>query len=203
MKKLLPLLFTCLLAPSIALAQPGTPARQEAGSEQPRLTPDQILKHGIEDLQEFLASDQAGDQQALIELIGTRIAPQFDMNTMARWSGGYWYKQMTPEQQQAFTVKLAMSFFNSLTEIVAGYRGDIPRVNFMPPRFLEKNEATVAARVYPKNDYAIDVTFYFRKAADGWRIYDVSTNGVRAVNHYRRMFNHKVRQYGTLEVLYR
>lgn len=203
MKKLIPLLFACLLAPAIALAQPGPPADREQIAEQPSLTPDQILKLGIEDLQAFLASDQAGDQQALIGLIKTRIAPQFDMVTMARWTGGYWYKQMTFEQQQAFTLKLAKSFFASLADIVAGYTGDIPRVRFMPPRFLEKNEATVAARVYPADNYPVDVSFSFHKTPAGWLIFDVTTNGISAVNYYRKMFNRTVRQHGTLEVLYK
>lgn len=203
MKKLLPLLFACLLAPSIALAQPGAPTRQGTDSGQPKLTPDRILKQGIEDLQEFLASEQGGDKQALIALIKTRIAPQFDMVNMARWSGGYWYKQMTPEQQAAFTLKLAKSFFVSLTDIVAGYRGSMPNIRFMPPRFQEKNEATVDARIYPKSGYAIDIRFSFHRTPGGWRIYDVATEGASAVNHYRRKFNNKVRQTGSIEVLYK
>ncbi len=203
MKKLIPLLFACLIAPAVAVAQPSASAGPGNETEQPRLTPDQILKLGIEDLQSFLASDQAGDQQALVGLIKTRIAPQFDMVTMARWTGGYWYKQMTPEQRAAFTVKLAKSFFASLADIVAGYKGDIPRVRFMPPRFLEKDEASVAARVYPNDNYPIDVTFSFHKTPAGWLIFDVETNGISAVNYYRRMFNRAVRQNGTLEVLYK
>ncbi|HBE91351.1 MAG TPA: hypothetical protein DDW55_02070 [Gammaproteobacteria bacterium] len=203
MKKLLPLLFACLLAPAIALAQPGTPARPGPDTEQKKPTPDQILKLGIDDLQAFLGSDQAADQQALIGMIKTRIAPQFDMYTMARWTGGYWFKQMTPEQQQAFTAKLAKSFFTSLADIVSGYRGEIPRVRFMYPRFLENDEASVAARVYPSNNYPINVTFSFHKTPNGWRIFDVTTNGVSAVNYYRKMFNRKVRQTGSIEVLYK
>ena len=202
MKKLLPLLFTCLLVPSVAFAQPGLPTRQTTDREQPKLAPDQILKLGIEDLQAFLASDQAGSEQALIALIKKRIVPQFDMYTMARWSGGYWFKQMTPEQQQAFTGKLAKSFFTSLAKIVSGYRGQTPRIRFMSPRFLENNEVSVSARIYPENNYPIDVEFSFHKTPNGWRIFDVATEGVSAINYYRRMYNNKVRQYGSIEVLY-
>jgi phospholipid transport system substrate-binding protein len=203
MKKLLPLLFACLLAPSIALAQPGGSARLGPDVEQPNLTPDQILKLGIEDLQAFLASDQATDPQALMGMIRARIAPQFDMYTMARWTGGYWFRQMTPEQQQAFTLKLAKSFFSSLADILAGYQGNSPDVRFMPPRFVENNEATVAARVYPRNSYPIDISFAFHNTPNGWRIFDVTTNGISAVNYYRKMFNSKVRQTGSVEVLYK
>ena len=73
----------------------------------------------------------------------------------------------------------------------------------MPPRFLEKDEASVAARVYPNDNYPIDVTFSFHNTPAGWLIFDVETNGISAVNYYRRMFNRAVRQNGTLEVLYK
>jgi len=202
MKIMLPFLFACLLAPSVALAQPSAPVRPPVDREQVRPTPDQVLKQGIEELQAFLASDKAGSEQALSKFVETRIAPQFDMVAMARWTGGYWYQQMTPEQKLAFTRKLAKSFFTSLAGIVAGYRGDVPEVRFMPPRFIEKDEADVAARVYPRGGYPIDVVFSFHKTPRGWRIFDVTTEGVSAVSYYRRMFSRKVRQYGP-EVLYK
>lgn len=203
MKKLIPVLFACLMVPALAQAQYSAP--ENAGRpniQQAKPTPDKILKSGIEDLQAFLASDQAADQTALVALIKERIAPQFDMVTMARWSGGYWYRQMTPEQQQAFTLKLAKSFFASLASIVGGYAGDMPEVRFLPPRHLENGEVDVTARVYPSNNYPIDVRFSFHRTADGWRIFDVSSNGVSAVSYYRRMFNQKVRQYQSVKVLY-
>lgn len=203
MKKILPFLFACLLTPAIALAQPAAPARPTTDREQARPTPDQILKQGIEDLQDFLASSKGSDLQALGDFVEKRIAPQFDMVTMARWSGGYWYRQMTPEQRLVFTRKLAKYFFTSLAKIVAGYKDNVPEVRFMPPRFTEKNKASVAARVYPSNAYPIDVVFSFHRTPKGWRIFDVSTEGVSAVSYYRRMFNQQVRRYGSPEILYK
>lgn len=202
MKKLLPFLFALLLAPGISLAQQsGSYASSSAGSTQSRPAPDTILKMGIQDLQMFLNSDQAGNKEALVGLIRARIAPQFDIETLARWSGGYWYEQMNPEQKKAFTTKLAKSFFSSLANIVGGYAGNMPEVQFMPPRRITQNEVDVTARVLRPNNYPIDVRFSFHKSPRGWLIFDVSTNGISAINYYRKMFNTRARQ-GGLEALY-
>ncbi|MEA1890372.1 MAG: ABC transporter substrate-binding protein [Pseudomonadota bacterium] len=202
MKKLLPVLLTLLLLPGISLAQQSTSyATSSAGKTQLRPAPDAVLRRGIKDLQAFLNSEQAGNQEALVGLIRARIAPQFDTQALARWSGGYWYGQMDPQQRKAFTIKLAKSFFSSLAEIVGGYAGNMPEVRFMPPRKIEENEVDVTARVFPANSYPIDVRFSFHRTPRGWLIFDVSTNGISAVNYYRKMFNARARQ-GGLETLY-
>ena len=202
MKKLLPFLLALLLIPGVSFAQQsGSYASSSAGSSQLRPAPDAVLRAGIKDLQTFLNSDQSGNQEALIGLIRARIAPQFDINALARWSGGYWYGQMNPEQRKAFTIKLAKSFFSSLAEIVSGYAGNMPEVRFMPPRKIEQDEVDVTARIFPANNYPIDVRFSFHRTPRGWLIFDVTTNGISAVSYYRKMFNQRARQ-GGLEALY-
>lgn len=202
MKKLLPFLLTLLLMPGLTLAQQsGSYASSSAGSTQSRPAPDVILRMGIEDLQIFLNSDQANNKEALVGLIRARIAPQFDIETLARWSGGYWYEQMNPAQKKAFTTKLAKSFFSSLANIVGGYAGNMPEVQFLPHRRINQNEVDVTARVLRPNNYPIDVRFSFHKSPRGWLIFDVSTNGISAINYYRKMFNTRARQ-GGLEALY-
>ena len=201
MKKLLPILVALLLTPALGLAQPsGSYASASAGSSESHPTPDAILRMGIQDLQTFLGSNQSGNKEALIGLVRARIAPQFDVKALAEWSGGYWYQQMNPEQRKAFTTKLANSFFSSLAEIIAGYAGNQPEVRFMPPRRINENEVDVNARVFPANNYPIDVRFSFHKSPRGWKIFDVSTNGISAVSYYRKMFNQRARQ-GGLEAL--
>lgn len=202
MKKLLPILLTLLLAPAAGLAQPSSSyATASAGHSQSQPTPDAILRMGIEDLQTFLGSAQSGNKEALIGLIRARIAPQFDIKALAEWSGGYWYQQMNPEQRKAFTTKLAKSFFSSLAEIVGGYAGQQPEIRFMPPRRINEKEVDVSTRVFPANNYPINVRFSFHKSPGGWKIFDVSTNGISAVNYYRKMFNQRARQ-GGLEALF-
>ena len=201
MKKLFPFLLAILIFPSMAHAQYSAPPVQRGPADaQKRPTPDQILKMGIRDLQDFLNSDQAGNQEALVGLIRARIAPQFDISTLARWSGGYWYQQMTPEQREAFTTRLAKSFFTSLAEIVGGYTTNIPDVRFMAPRRIAEDEVDVVARVLQPNKYPTDVRFSFHRTQQGWLIFDVSTNGVSAINYYRKMFNRLARE-GGLEAL--
>jgi phospholipid transport system substrate-binding protein len=202
MKKLLPILIALLMTPALGLAQPsGSYASASAGSSQSRPTPDAILRMGIQDLQTFLGSNQSGNKEALLGLIRARIAPQFDIQALAEWSGGYWYQQMNPEQRKAFTTKLAKSFFSSLAEIVGGYAGKQPEVRFMPPRRINDKEVDVSARVYPANNYPINVRFSFHKSPRGWKIFDVTTNGISAVSYYRKMFNQRARQ-GGLEALF-
>ena len=201
MKKLLPILIALLLTPALGLAQPsGSYASASAGNSEFRPTPDAILRMGIQDLQTFLGSNQSGNKEALVGLIRARIAPQFDVQALAEWSGGYWYQQMNPAQRKAFTTKLSNSFFSSLAKVVGGYAGQQPEVRFMPPRRIREKEIDVAARVYPANNYPVDVRFSFHKSPRGWKIFDVSTNGISAVSYYRKMFNQRARQ-GGLEAL--
>ncbi len=71
----------------------------------------------------------------------------------------------------------------------------------MAPRKIAQDEVDVTARIFPANNYPVDVRFSFHRTPRGWLIFDVSTNGISAVNYYRKMFNARARQ-GGLEALY-
>jgi ABC-type transporter MlaC component len=103
---------------------------------------------------------------------------------------------MNSAQQYIFQTNLKKMFFAAFARIVSAYGDNQPRVTFLQPRRSGYNEYIVTARVMPSNNYPIRVDFRFAQGPNGWKVYDVGTNGSSAVAYYRAYFNNLIRSRG-------
>lgn len=161
-----------------------------------RQSPAQLLETGVRVLQDYLKSGKFNDQDSVIEFLDSQLAQFFDFEQMARWASGYHYNRMNSAQQYIFQSNLKKMFFTAFARIVSAYGDAQPQVEFLPPRRQGYNEVIVTARVIPANSYAIRLDFRFVQGSQGWKIYDVGTNGSSAVAYYRAYFNNLIRSRG-------
>ena len=87
-------------------------------------------------------------------------------------------------------------FFAAFARIVSAYGDAQPQIEFLPPRRQGYEEVVVTARVIPSKNYPIRIDFRFMQGPQGWRIYDVGTNGNSAVAYYRTFFRNLIRSQG-------
>lgn len=164
-------------------------------------SPAQLLEMGVRVLQDYLKSGQFNNQDSVIEFLDTQFAQFFDFEQMARWASGYHYNRMNSAQKYIFQSNLKKIFFVAFARIVSAYGDAQPRVEFLPPRRKGHEEIIVTARVMPANSYPIRLDFRFMQGPQGWKIYDVGTNGSSAVAYYRAYFNNLIRSRGYQSLL--
>jgi ABC-type transporter MlaC component len=136
------------------------------------------------------------NQENVVEFLDSQMAQFFDFEQMARWAAGFHYNRMNSAQQYIFQSNLKKLFFAAFARIVSAYGDSQPRVEFLPPRRMGYNEVIVTARVVPSNNYPIRIDFRFMQGPNGWKVYDVGTNGNSAVAYYRAYFNNLIRSRG-------
>ncbi len=170
--------------------QPPAWSDPRAAQEPPDMTPDQILRVGIDELSRFLQSDAAGNPEALREFVTTRVAPYFDFAKMARWAAGRYFRRMDENQRSLFTHKLAGMFLEALTRNLGSYANPLPRIDVFHLRSTRfGDEVTVRALVTPRGGYPMKLDFGLSRTENGeWRVYDVAANGNSAVTYYRNHF---------------
>jgi ABC-type transporter MlaC component len=71
----------------------------------------------------------------------------------------------------------------------------------MRPRQRGRSEVVVSARVSPPRGYPVRVDFRFMDGPEGWKIYDVASNGSSAVIYYRNYFQSRLHRGGPPELL--
>ena len=165
-------------------------------------TPDQIVRRGLDRLIGFLMGAQNPSPEAVRMFLDREVAPNFDFTYMARWSAGSMYRRMTPEQHGRMTELLKNLFMSALARNLGTYARPLPRVDVFPARAAATgNQATVLVRVVTANGMIARLNFRFYWSEQGWRIFDVSANGISAVAYYRSYFGEMFKRYGPDAVL--
>lgn len=179
----------------------GSPGYYPALPNYQQETPADLLEDGIERLQAFIQQKGINDPEVLTAFLNEQIAPFFDFDRMAQMVGGRYYQQLGTTERALFRNRLQTMFFSALGRNLGAYTNPKPRVDFMRPRQRGYNEIEVAARVMPANGYPVRLVFRFANTDEGWKVFDVSSNGQSAVLYYRKYVLEQIRRYGPRALL--
>lgn len=182
------LIITCMILPVMAYANPPGPYQSQpdyrSSSQQ---NPGVLLRGGIEKVLAFLEGGGANNHGKLVEFIEREIANYFDFASMTRWSLGARARFMSNEQRQQATVKLRALFLQALVKQLSNYEPG--RINYLPPRNRpNSNNMMLSLASYSRQGYLQRLDFHFYRSKNGWKIYDVAANGLRATSVYREHF---------------
>ena len=134
------------------------------------------------------------DSSHIYELVERIVLPNFDFSLMSRWVLGRAWQQASPEQRQRFTTEFRTLLVRTYAKALLEYADQEVRV--LPQAAPTGNEATVKTEVQQKNGPPIQINYNMHLGADGWKVYDVSVEGVSLVTNYRSTFANQIRSNG-------
>jgi len=127
------------------------------------------------------------------ELVDQYILPHLDDVTMAKLAlGKSWRKASNDEKIQfvdEFRTLLVRTYSKSLQEF------SDQKINFFPAE-PKDGKAVVKSEVIQSGGPKIPVSYRMRVKDDGWKVYDISIDGVSLVTSYRGTFTQEVRKGG-------
>jgi phospholipid transport system substrate-binding protein len=128
-------------------------------------------------------------------LVDALLAPHFDMEYAARLVLGNHWRGATPEQRQEFAVVLYQRLLGTYAGAVAEWTPD--RFKLLPLRAdPQALQVTVHTLVTDSRKAIVPVDFRMRQAAEGWKIFDVTVDGVSYVRIYRDDTEEEITQKG-------
>jgi len=162
------------------------------------VAPDVLAKTTTEEVLEILRNnkDIRTDPKKVTELVEAKILPHFDFTKMTRLAVGKGWRQASPEQQQTLVTEfrnlLVRTYGTSLTQ----YKNET--VEFKPLK-MEPDAADVMVKSQINRaggGQSIAVDYTMEKSSSGWKIYDVTIEGVSLVTTYRGSFADEVQRSG-------
>ena len=173
--KLLALVFSFLLSlPAFA---------QEMG-------PEELVKKVTADVLDTVKSDkqlQAGDRKKALAMAEQKIVPHLDFREAAQLAMGKAWHTATPAQQTQIVAEFRSMLVRIYTNAIQVYRGQTMRV--MPVRLAPgATEVTVRNQYLSQGRPPVPVEYAMKKTPEGWKIYDISVEGVSLVLTYRAEF---------------
>jgi phospholipid transport system substrate-binding protein len=128
-------------------------------------------------------------------LIDALLSPHFDMEYAARLVLGIHWRGATPEQRQQFGIVLYQRLLRTYAGAFAEWTPD--RFKLLPLRAdPEALQVTVHTLVTNSRRSIVPFDFRMRLTPEGWKIFDVTVDGVSYVRIYHDDINEEITQKG-------
>ncbi|MGA8863457.1 MAG: ABC transporter substrate-binding protein [Gallionella sp.] len=162
------------------------------------IAPDELIRNTVREVTAIIKQDkdiQAGDQKKIIAMVDAKVLPHFDFQRMTRLAVGRNWRTATPEQQQALVTEFRDLLVRTYTKVFTVYRDQT--IDVKPLRMApDDTEVTVSTVISKPGSQPTSVDYEMEKAPDGWKVFDISVEGVSMVMSYRGTFASQVQQDG-------
>jgi phospholipid transport system substrate-binding protein len=115
------------------------------------------------------------------------VSATFDFTTMSKSAMGYYWKQITPDQQQefqkVFITFIENSYLAKIHEFTSG------EVKYLSAQNDGTQYSMVKTNVLMAGQSPIDLDFRLLNKDGRWQIYDVTVDAVSIIANYRNQFN--------------
>ncbi len=177
---------------ALLLALPAVAATEAV--EDPRelviATTDRIL-HKIRAERAALDANPRLVDQFIIEI----VLPHFDFVAMSRSVLGKHWRRASDAQQQTFVNEFKNLLVRTYATALLEYTEE--RIEFAPLNAKAGDtEVTVRTEIEQPGGLGIPIDYRMERQAGGWKIYDVTIDGLSLVGNYRNTFNNQIRQDG-------
>jgi phospholipid transport system substrate-binding protein len=135
------------------------------------------------------------DSSQIYGLVDQIVLPNFDFELMSRWVLGRAWQQATPEQRRRFAEEFRTLLVRTYAKALLEYANDDVRV-LPQPGAADSSETTVKTEVRLKAGQPIQINYSMHLNPEGWKVYDVTVDGVSLVTNYRSTFASQIRSSG-------
>lgn len=162
------------------------------------LAPDVLAKNTTEEVLAIIKADkdiQAGNKKKMLDLIDAKVLPHFDFARMTMLAVGKNWNRATPAQQQALAREFRTLLVRTYSASLTAYKNQV--IDFKPLNMQPGDtDVKVKTEVKQPGGKPIPIDYSMEKMAAGWKVYDVSVDGVSLVTNYRNSFASEIRQSG-------
>ena len=161
--------------------------------------PDVLIKNTVHEVLEIVRKDKdlrAGNQKKLLELVDEKVLPHFDFERMTKLAVGKSWRTATPEQKQALMSEFRILLVRTYTKAFTSYRDQVVEIKPLKLDSAATDVTVKTAIVKPGSQQTILVDYDMEKRPDGWKVYDLTVEGVSLVTSYRGTFADQIQQLG-------
>jgi phospholipid transport system substrate-binding protein len=162
------------------------------------IAPDVLIKDTAQDVITIVKQDkdiQSGNQKKILALVDAKILPNFDFTRMTQLAAGKYWRKATPEQKKALVAEFRNMLVRTYTKAFTMYKDQTIEVKPLKLAATD-TETTVKTQIIKVGGQPTAVDYQMKKAADGWKVFDVVIEGVSMVTSYRGTFSSQIEQSG-------
>ncbi|KZE33331.1 phospholipid transport system substrate-binding protein [Crenobacter luteus] len=162
-------------------------------------SPVEMVRETSRQVLDLLKKDDGKNTRQVRAQVEALVLPNFDFKRMTAYAIGQGWRQADAEQQAELTRQFQSLLVRSYSSTMNRFKN--AQVDVKPNAVVSPDgrETTVKSEVSlpnsgDKKPVAIDYTFY--KSPQGWKVYNVSVEGLSLITTYRNQFNDEIRKGG-------
>ncbi len=156
--------------------------------------PGVMLQQRVDRLNQYLLHNRPHPEQIRLYL-EREVVPFFAVDTMAEWAAGALGRHLDEQQRKLFTEDLIHRFMRAIAYGLADY--PVSDIEYLPARGNPvSGEIQLGVRVISQTRSPVQLDFRLLDGEQGWRVVDVSANGLSAMNYYRQFYAEQAERFG-------
>lgn len=160
--------------------------------------PDLLARTTTQEVMAILKQDkelQSGNPAKLYQLVEAKILPNFDFNRMTQLAVGRHWPAATAKQKQELVTEFRNLLVRTYAASLTAFNNQT--VDFKPLAMRPGDtDVTVRSEIRQPGGQPIPIDYSMYQTAFGWKVYDVTIDGVSLVTNYRASFASTIRQNG-------
>lgn len=157
-------------------------------------TPEQIVRTVSRDVLDIIKKNDK-DTAKVRDLVDAKVAPLADYNRMTKLAVGRYWLSATAEQQQALVREFRQMLVRTYLSALTIYKN--AQVDVKGSRTGNSaDEVNVRSEVILAGQKPIPLDFSFEKTDAGWKVYDISVEGISFINNHRNQFSTIIQKEG-------
>ena len=161
------------------------------------VAPDVLVRTTTEEITGEIRKDKslATDSRKLLELVDAKVLPHFNFTRMTMLAVGRPWRDATEAQREQLVKEfrtLLVRTYSTALEQYSNQTIDVRPANVKPG----DQEATVRAVINQPGGQPIAMDYRMERTPQGWKVFDVSIEGVSIVTTYRSTFAAEVSKGG-------
>lgn len=162
------------------------------------LAPDALVKATADEVIAIVKQDkdiQSGNTTKVVELVQAKVLPHFDFTRMTRLAVGKGWNQASDAQKEALVKEFRTLLVRTYSVSLSQYKNQT--IEYKPLTLGAADaEATVKTSVNQSGGPPIPIDYRMSKTPQGWKVFDISVEGVSLVTNYRGEFASQIERGG-------
>lgn len=135
------------------------------------------------------------DNSGIYDLVQRHVVPHFDFTRMTQSAMGRHWRSATEEQRSALVREFQEMLVRTYAVALLNYSGQ--QIEYLPLRASAvEDDVLVQTKVSDSGAPPIPIDYRLYRTLGGWKVYDVSIDGVSLVSNYRSSFAEQVQRNG-------
>jgi phospholipid transport system substrate-binding protein len=169
-----------------------------AGALAQQPAPDALVRATTQEVLGIIKQDKeirAGNTKKILDLVEVKVLPHFNFTRMTTLAVGRPWRDASAAQQQTLTQEFRTLLVRTYSSALELYKNQTIDVRPLALQAAD-SDVTVKTSINQQGGQPIAMDYRMEKTAQGWKVYDVTIEGVSIVTNYRSQFANEVQRGG-------